>query len=263
MTNQTNAIATPHNPGELLTLAGMAANRAAGAAVFADYQSRKAANTIKRQTADLALFGQFLANSGAPAGDLANTPEAWRGITWGLVAAFAAWQLQNAYAIGSINARLSTVKVYARLAALAGAIQPGELALIRSVAGYAHKETKNVNEKRAAAGLETRKGVKKAEPVSLTLAQARKLKDQPDTPQGRRDRLALCLMLDLGLRVGELVGLTVDNFDLTEKTLTFYRQKVNKYQTMTLKNGSLIATRAYFDHDAPAIGISLAVISQE
>jgi integrase len=55
--------------------------------------------------------------------------------------------------------------------------------------------------------------------------------------------------------VGELAGLTVDNFNLGEKTLTFYRQKVNKYQTMALKNGLLAAARAYFDNgDAPAIG---------
>lgn len=255
MTDQNDALLAPSSPEKLLSLAGIAANQAAGKAVFGDYQARKANNTNRRQAADLALFEQFLTDSGAKTEGLASDPQAWDGITWGLVAAFAAWQLRAGYAIGSINARLSTVKVYAKLAALAGAIQPGELALIRSVAGYAHKEIKNVDEKREAAGLDTRKGAKKAAAVVLSLAQARKLKAQPETPQGRRDRLALCLMLDLGLRVGELASLTVDNFDLGSKTFTFYREKVNKIQTMDLKNGAWLAVKAWFESgDAPAIG---------
>ncbi len=255
MTNPINALSNINTSGELLALAGSAANKAAGAAVFTDYRSRKAANTLKRQAADLELFIQFLAGVGVPSGDLADDPAAWRGITWGLVAAFVAWQLKNAYAISTINARLSTLKVYAKLASLAGAIQPGELSLIRSVSGYAHKEQRNVDDKRLTAGIDTRKGTKKAVAVSLSLAQARQLKDQPDTPQGRRDRLAMALLLDLGLRVGELAGLTVQNFNLSEKTLTFYRQKVNKYQTMTLRGGTLAAVQAWFDSgDAPATG---------
>lgn len=55
--------------------------------------------------------------------------------------------------------------------------------------------------------------------------------------------------------MGEVAGLTVDGFDLKNKTLTFYREKVNKSQTMALKNGLLAAVRAWFESgDAPAIG---------
>jgi integrase len=56
----------------------------------------------------------------------------------------------------------------------------------------------------------TRKGAKKAQPVSLTPEQAARLKAQPDTPQGRRDALLLGLLLDYGLRVGEVAGLQID-----------------------------------------------------
>lgn len=241
--------------GGLLAIAGQAANQAAGAGVFADYRGRKAANTLRRQAADLDLFGRFLADAGAPAGDLAADPQAWAGVTWGLVAAFVRWQLKAGYAVPSINVHLSTLKVYCNLAAQAGAITPGELALIRSVRGYQHKEQKHIDEQRAADGVDTRKGSKKADPVRLTLDQARALKNQPDTPQGRRDRLALCLLLDLGLRVGELAALTVDCFDLKAETLTFYRPKVDKVQTHELKNGCLAAARAWLtSSDVPAVG---------
>jgi hypothetical protein len=43
-----------------MTLAGQAANHHAARGVFADYLSRKADNTIRRQAADLARFADYL-----------------------------------------------------------------------------------------------------------------------------------------------------------------------------------------------------------
>jgi hypothetical protein len=45
-----------------------------------------------------------------PATGLYDNPQAWRGVTWRIVEAFKAWQLQQGYAIGSIDGRLSTVR---------------------------------------------------------------------------------------------------------------------------------------------------------
>jgi hypothetical protein len=234
----------------LLEQAGQAANQAAGSMVFADYLGRKSANTLRRQTGDLGLFADFLASVKAPSGDLQGDPLAWAGITWGLVKTFVAWQLQAGYAIASINGRLSTVKVYASLAAQAGAIPPGEIVLIRSVKGYEHKEQKHVNDKRTAAGLDTRRGAKKAQAVTLTTAQALAMRSQPNTPQGRRDNLLIALMVNLGLRVGEVAALTVAAFDLAAGELRLYRPKVDKVQTHRLDPATLVpragswATRA-------------------
>jgi integrase len=55
----------------------------------------------------------------------------------------------------------------------------------------------------------------------------------------------LALFLDLGLRVGELASLRVEDIDLDAGTLTFYREKVDKVQVHALVNGSLSAARAY------------------
>lgn len=236
---------------------GQVANQAAGSSVFADYRERKAKNTIRRQDADLDLFASFLRSTGAEVGDLARFPEAWENITWGLVVAFMRWQLAEGYAVPSVNVRLSTIKMYAKLALKAGALDPAQYALIRAVEGYSHKEVKRVDDKRQAAEIPTRKGAKKAAAVSLTNTQATALKSFPDTPQGRRDTLMMCLMLDHGLRVGEVAILKVTDFDLMMGELRFYRPKVNIEQTHRLTDDTLKAAKRYFEHDAPASGLLL------
>lgn len=237
--------------------AGQAANQAAAKHTFADYISRKAKNTVKAQGFDLAVFADYLSIAGVTVGanDLQTVPAAWQGVTWGLVQGFVKWQLTQGHAVGSINRRLSTVKTYAKLAAQAGTINAQELALIRTVAGYAGKEAKRVNEGRET----TRVGHKKAEHTSLTDEQAAALKTHPDTPQGRRDAVLMCLLLDHGLRAGEVAALTVANVDLKKGLLTgFYRPKVDKTQNHKLSADTLRALRSWFDSgDAPALGALL------
>lgn len=152
----------------LIALTGQAANSIAARSVFNDYKARKAANTLRRQAADLALFAEYLNAIGLPSGDFAQDLQAWAGIAWGLVEGFARWQLAAGYAVTSINVRLATVKGYARLALKAGAIEQADYAMIATVNGYSHKESKRVDEQRQAAELPTRKGAKKAAAVSLT-----------------------------------------------------------------------------------------------
>ncbi|MCB0063208.1 MAG: tyrosine-type recombinase/integrase [Caldilineaceae bacterium] len=240
--------------GERLQLIGQAANHHAANATFADYLSRKATNTIRAQRFDLVTFAGYLAAAGVvlDAEQLQTAPRAWQGISWGIVEGFVKWQLREGHAVSSVNRRLSTVKVYAKLAAKAGAIAAQELALIQTVTGYGHKEAKRVDERRET----TRIGHKKAEHVSLSDEQVQALKAQPETPQGRRDALLLCLLLDHGLRVGEVALLTVTHIDLKKGMLTgFYRPKVDKEQNHKLSADTLRAVQAWFDSgDAPALG---------
>lgn len=193
--------------------AGEAANRAAANYLFADYRQRRAAKTIKTQTAALLLWVQYLAEVGAAGALMAeaeawvpihfgeealdelarhtasqqsslpiiygahycqHVPAAWQGVTWGLVEGFVKWLLNQGYSLASVNNRLSAVKVYARLAARAGVIPPAEHALIREVRGYGSTEGKRVDEVRQ----QTRVGHKKEEAIVLTAVQARQLKTQ-------------------------------------------------------------------------------------
>lgn len=263
-----------------LTRAGQAANRVAADYLFADYHQRRARKTIRTQTAALLLWVHYLADARA-ADDLLDeaeiwvashfgdteqdelltyaqaqraplpivygayycqyVPAAWQGVTWGLVEGFVKWLLNQGYSLASVNNRLSAVKVYARLAAKAGVISPTEQALIREVRGYGRTEGKRVDEGRE----QTRVGHKKAESLVLTASQARLLKSKhPPTPQGVRDRLLLCLLLDLGLRASEVAGLAVE--DLAEPGyITVYRQKTDTTDRMELTADLLAALADY------------------
>jgi integrase len=267
---------------ELMHQAGQAANEAAAAGVFEDYTSRKAANTLDRQANDLRCFTDFLTSARIPAGELASDPEAWRGITWGLVEAFKRWMLQQGFAVSTVNFRLSTVKVYAKMAMKAGTLSPKtnengdpltpeeqqekstiEYALIHSVEGYAHKEITHIDEMRKDSGMATRIGEKKAESVSINRGQAEQLKAQPNTPQGRRDAVLMAILLDHGLRCGEVAILQVENFDLEAGIMDVYRPKVNKSQRIELSPDALKALRAYLENDQPMLSGPLLLASRK
>jgi integrase len=244
---------TVANEISVLEQIGQVANQVAASHVFADYITRKSDYTIQTQAEALNLFGEYLGVVGIPghsADSLQTDPQAWRGITWGIVEGFVKWCLQQGFAINTVNNRLSAVKVYARLAAKAKAIPAEELQLIRVVSGYGSQEGKRVDERRPV----SRVGHKKAAPVRITAAQAKALKSQPNTPQGRRDALLMCLLLDHGLRVGEVVRLEVTDFDLERGELHFYRPKVDMKQTHELTGDTWRAARLYFLYDAPAEG---------
>ena len=244
----------PLLPGDLSLQIGLNANRAAAKTRFKEYRSRHAEETLRRQDADLALFHEFLELVNLRTGNLAEEAAAWRPVTWGLVEAFVKWQLNEGYAIKSINVRLSTVKVYARMAMQSDMLTPQEYALIRAVQGYSFREQVRIDQKRRV----RRIGFKKEEPVKLTPEQAQQLKDQPTTPQGRRDRLLMCLLLDHGLRVGEVTRLAAEEIDLVEGLLRFYRPKVNKEQVHRLTRETLEAARACRTNgELPAEGLLL------
>ena len=224
---------------------------------FVDYRNSKAKNTIRRQDAALDVFSSFLTQvlGTAPAGeDLAENPKAWYGITWELVDGFVKWMLLEGYSIGTIKVRLSTVRTYASLAAEAGAISFQELAMIKQVKGYDQAEGKLIDKRRKAAGIQTRMGAKKARSIVLSRMQVAALKDQPDTSQGRRDAVMVGLMLDLGLRVGEVASLVVGNVNLGTGELTFYRPSVEKIQTHRLTEDLWEVIVGYVTQDALAAG---------
>jgi hypothetical protein len=155
-----NALTTPEQDRQLLV--GATADQYAREGVFADYQARRARNTLRRQRDDLATFAdylavvQFYATTSDEAQRLYSDPAAWSGITYGLIAGFVRWLLASGYAVGTVNLKLSTVKQYAKLAFQAQALSAEQHALIRTVTGFQFKEHKRVNEQRSAGGTATR-----------------------------------------------------------------------------------------------------------
>lgn len=226
----------------VLSEAGMAANQAAARHRFIDYRSRRSEQTLRRQDADLNLFAEFLSIVGIRVSMLNQDPESWRGVSWGLVEGFVKWQLREGYAVPSVNVRLSTLKTYARLAFQAGTVSAEEYALIRSVQGYSQREKRRIDSQRPV----QRVGLKKASPVKLSLEQIEQLKSQPlDNPQGCRDSLMFCLLLDHGLRVGEVAQLKQQAIDLENGVIRFYRSKVGKEQVHRLSVDTLRVAKEY------------------
>lgn len=229
-----------------------AADTRAAASVFTDFRSRKSANTLRAHDADLELFAAFLSKAAAVKGeDLATRPPAWEVVTWGLIEAFIRHLVQEGYAVTSVNRCLSTIKRYSGLAFKAGAMTAQQYALVKTVTGYSTKEGKELDKKRKTAGAKTRRerpGAKKAQHTRLAAADANRLmNDHPFTPQGRRDRVLMCMLIELGLRCGELAIVEAQDVDLENGTLTFYRPKVDKTQRHILPETTLEALQAYYD----------------
>jgi integrase len=242
------------------------ANEYADGDIFNDFNARKADNTLRAYRADLGSFAAFLSDASRGAVSVTGTalqtaPDAWAGVTWGLVAAFARWLLASGASVATVNRKLAAVKVYAALAAEAGAIDGQDAAKIaRRVHGYTGKAARNVDRERTESGTPTRQSTKKAAHVPLSKEQVQALKTHPDTPQGRRDALLMALLLDHGLRVGEVALLTVDAFhraDDGSMVMTFDRPKVGKMQTHRLSVDTLRVLTAYMLHDAPERGALL------
>jgi integrase len=244
---------------ERLQAAGQAANAAASRHVFADYRADLTPNTTRAHDNDLNVFVVFLQ---AAVGlqqltgqALATTPALWEHITYGIVKAFVQWNLSQGYAIQTVNRRLSTVRKYAGLAHEAGILDEGTIALINTVKAFNGKRARNRNENRQAAGISTRrtdeqgKPAKKADNVRIPESVVKLLKtDHTDTPQGSRDRLLLCLLLDHALRASEAATVTVGNVDMIAGTIRFYRIKTDTWQTDTLTPDTYKALQAYLPY---------------
>lgn len=278
--NQANQLEPLGSAASTVVQIGAAANQAAADYIFIDYQQRRSEKTIRTQTAALLLWVQYLDKIGAAVALLPlaaswaanfytarehealadyataqnvdlpqvwaayfcqNSPTAWIGITWGLVEGYVKWLLNQGYSIASVNNRLSAIKVYARLATKSGAVPPEDHALIREVRGYGRTEGKRVNAGRQ----QTRIGHKKEDAIVLTPEQAGQLKNRhPNTPQGIRDRLMMCLFLDLGLRASEVASLRVEDLADTGYAVV-YRQKTDTTDRLQLSADIMQALRDY------------------
>jgi integrase len=230
-----------------LEIAGQIANRVAGQNIFQRYLSEKSANTIKRHARDLELFAEYLLDIGLElkhGADFQTNPGAWRGVTWGIVEGFVQWQLGEGYAVSSVNARLSTVKVYAQMAVKADFIAREEGMLIQTVKGYSRASGQNVDEQRTQTRMDevtyaykpengrhsvvvTRRSTKKQKATLVDEETAVSLKQPRNkSPQAYRDALLMCLLLDHGLRASEVTLLKAGDIDLTTGEMHFYRPKV-------------------------------------
>jgi hypothetical protein len=107
-----------------LARAGQIADQASRTDAFAEYHAEQTDNTRTAQLDALKCFSAYLAAAHIQrqAEDLYQDAEAWRGISAGLLKGFRTWLLEQGYAIGTLNHRLSIIRQYCRLANAAGAV---------------------------------------------------------------------------------------------------------------------------------------------
>ena len=249
---------------ERLAHAGQAANAAFEHDVFAEYRAMCRPNTRKRHDYDLRSFSAFLASFGVERADtaLARDPHAWRGITYGILAAFRRWLEEKGEAIGTIKARIATIHQYCRLAGPpplgAGVLTAEEVASILNVKGYNGKAARNLDESRVERHIPTRVGYKKSAFTEITAQEAEQLKRTtlpPPPPQrfprehdqllAARDALMLCLFIEHALRCGELVALDITSINLTRHTLTIYSEKTNTTNVHQMQERTEAAAQVY------------------
>ena len=208
---------------------------------LARYQEGLRDETIRRQKTDLLTFARFLASINTHAGDFYNDLSAWQGIRAGLLEAFIEWQKLHGYAIGTINVRLATLKAYCHLAYEVGILDVDTHTHIQGVKGIQRKQARNIDARRDP----TRVGYKKAQAVDIPMELLPALKHPATGFLAKRDALLMCLLLDHGLRVGEIAILKRNAIALRSRLLTFYRPKVDEPQTDRMTDDTLAAARAY------------------
>lgn len=234
--------------GGTLAQAGVAADAVAKNLTRHDYLQGRAEETVRAHGGDLACFVRYLEAvgvQGAPCAQaLQESAGAWAGATAGLIQGFREWLLAEGYAVKTVNRRLGTVKVFAKLAGIDASVAKS----------LGRRKGLERDKKRTEEGIATRVGAKKPyKAVSLTMEGANCLRKQPETAQGRRDALLMALLLDHGLRCGEVALLKVEDFDLSAGVMTFYRPKVDKIQRHRLTPAVLEALIAYKPY-MPAAG---------
>jgi integrase len=134
------------------------------------------------------------------------------------------------------------VKAYCKIAHDAEVISTPVYARIQGVKGIQRKQARNVDKRRDV----TRVGTKKASSVDIPDLLMGALK-HPDTGQlTPRDTLLMCLLLDHGLRVGEVVILQKTQISITNRLLMFDRPKVSKQRILALlTEDTYAAAQAY------------------
>jgi integrase len=224
---------------------------------FQEYHEKSTPNTRARQRFDLLNFTAYLAGAGVQrtVEQLYHDAAAWAGISEPLVFGYRAWLRQEGYAIGTINLRLATIRAYCDLARQVGAISEQEYKLIQTVKGYSYKEGCNIDATRTEQGQPTRKSTKKAMPASVSIKQALRLKkattqiDRKRRPRdialSTKDALMMGLFIEHAFRVGEVVALNIEQFDLVAGTVSIYRQKTKNWQTHQLKRHTRMALDDY------------------
>ena len=246
--------------------AGVAAERAYRPHIFANYQVKKSEATRQAQQNDLKLFSRYLSSCGLQrnAEALYNDPNAWNGMNYALLEGFRAWLYyeqpeqedgkRHGFTVRSVKRRLSTIRTYSQLAYKSGVLSMEDYQRIQLVETDSYGDGVNIDEQRKKMKITTHLIERKNVNTVVRQPQASQLKKTRTGYQSarvhdqllqERDELLMCLLIEHGLRVSEIVNLNVSSIDLQEKTLHVKRSKTYSQGTLKLMQGTYAAAIRY------------------
>lgn len=255
----------PATYDDALHVAGQVANHYAATDAFPHAHATWTPNTRRRYMNDLKRLSTYLHSAGIErsAEALFYDPQAWRGMSYGLLKGLRTWLEQQGYAVGTIKGCLSSIHVFCRLAGPgpvgAGVLDEETLVALLTVQGYSGRKARNVDQERERQAIPTRIGRKKAAPTPLTTTQAltlKKLTTHPERPSKRqhdlllpaRDALLMGLLVEHALRCSEVALLKVESIDLRRGTITIYRPKTDRTDVQRMHQHTRLAAEVYLSH---------------
>lgn len=206
---------------------------------FTLYLKPLASRTRKRQARELASLRAFLLDQGHAIGNISNEPIGWSRMQATFVKEYVEYLRNEHYQPSTIDKQLDTIKIYARLAMNAGYLPQQE-----------YEQIHRIQAPPATAG-EPRRGEKRSQYLDLSDEQVQQLLKQPDTREGRRDKLLLALLLYCGFWPREIAALDRHSIALKEGTITFYDYHAEEQQTLRLDSVTLDAASKYLQDSSP------------
>lgn len=224
--------------------------------LFAAHNQKLSFRSVKTYESYLRKFSDFLVGSGRKnvpdADELYSSPAAWHGITADIIRSFRDHLIGCAYSPATVTGAIHIVRKYARLAASVGVVSAEESSKIGLIRCAVHDTEYQASDKRQQEGRNIKR--KHSEMIALTSEQCGKLKAHCDldTPQGRRDFLIICLLLDHAMRAGEVEMLKAQDVSFADGSITFYREKSREYQTIKMSPDTVRALALYMQNDSIA-----------
>ncbi len=207
--------------------------------IFADYFTRLADRTRKRQRTELAGLRDFLKQIEHPVGNLAFDAATWMGVKSEDVKQYLASLQEKHYSASSLSNLLYTIKTYARLAMDHRFFDRSEYQRLDAI------EIKPVEEG------QPRIGKQKPTPLSISDEQAKQLLMRPDTRRGRTDALLMALFLRCGLWPREIAALNRRSIDAAGGIIAFYNYNAEEEQILKLDPLTLEIAKRYLQDDSP------------
>lgn len=212
----------------------------------------KSKSTITRHAHELQNFGQFLAETKGTKSHTMQQAQHWHGVTANDIEDYKHYLTYvKGLRTTTITQAVYIIKSYARVAYDAGAVSIEEMTRIDHIKGYRGSEANHLDEHRQKTADRDRHNIG-GNVTTLSKKQINALKyGQPDNLVGKRDALLFCILLDHGLRISDVIGLTADSIDMDNRMISVTTKKTGVSLNLAMTDDVYDAFVNYFSAYTP------------